>query len=111
MVNEKKKYEEYDLYYDDINKINEKILENKAKAKTKFEAITNLLEDSYKKHDYLKNKISIYNFNNKNIQFEKEEDAKNNIELLFNEEQKSKKNLGTLVDRLLIKKKENLNKS
>ena len=111
IVNEKKKYEEYDLYYDDINKINEKILENKAKAKTKFEAITNLLEDSYKKHNYLKNKISIYNFNNKNIQFEKEEDAKNNIELLFNEEQKSKKNLGTLVDRLLIKKKENLNKS
>ena len=106
LVNEKKNEEEYDLYYEDMNKINEKILQNREKEKTKFIVIKDLLEDSYKKKDYLKNKISIYN--NKMVQFEKESKEKKFLELFIREEGKKRDTLGTLVPRILLKKKENI---
>ena len=37
------------LYYEDINKINEEIRQKRIKEKNKFYEIKNLLEDSYKK--------------------------------------------------------------
>ena len=46
LVNDKRKDEEYDLYYEDINKVYEKILENREKEKSKFIEIKDLLEDS-----------------------------------------------------------------
>ena len=109
LVNDKRKDEEYDLYYEDINKVNEKILENREKEKSKFIEIKDLLEDSYKKKDYLKNKIASYN-KDRIIQLEKESKEKNNFEFFIKEEGKRKDNLGTLVPKLLIKKKENFNK-
>ena len=50
--------------------------------------------------------------NNKDriIQLEKESKEKNNFEFFIKEEGKRKDNLGTLVPKLLIKKKENFNK-
>ena len=109
LVNDKRKDEEYDLYYEDINKVYEKILENREKEKSKFIEIKDLLEDSYKKKDYLKNKIASYN-KDRIIQLEKESKEKNNFEFFIKEEGKRKDNLGTLVPKLLIKKKENFNK-
>ena len=49
LVNDRRKNGEYDLYYEDVNKINEKILQNRIKEKNKFIEIKDLLEDSYKK--------------------------------------------------------------
>ena len=109
LVNDKRKDEEYDLYYEDINKVYEKILENREKEKSKFIEIKDLLEDSYKKKDYLKNKIASYN-KDRIIQLEKESKEKNSFEFFIKEEGKRKDNLGTLVPKLLIKKKENFNK-
>ena len=105
LVNDKRKDEEYELYYEDTNKVYEKILQNRVKEKNKFNEIKNLLEDSYKKKDYLKNKISSYN-NKMKIQLEKESKEKNNLEFVVKEEGKRKDNIGTLVPRLLLKKKE-----
>lgn len=109
LVNDKRKDEEYELYYEDTNKVYEKILQNRVKEKNKFNEIKNLLEDSYKKKDYLKNKISSYN-NKMKIQLEKESKEKNNFEFVVKEEGKRKDNIGTLVPRLLLKKKEDFGK-
>ena len=68
-----------------------------------------MLEDSYKKKNYLKNKISSYN-NKMKIQLEKESKEKNNFEFVVKEEGKGKDNIGTLVPRLLLKKKEDFGK-
>ena len=110
LVNDKRKDEEYELYYEDTNKIYEKILQNRVKEKNKFNEIKNLLEDSYKRKNYLKNKISNYN-NKRMIQLEKESKEKNNIEFLIKEEEKRNDNIGTLVPRLLLKKKEDFRKN
>ena len=109
IINEKRKDDEYDLYYEDMNKVYENILENKVKEKSKFNEIENLLENSYKKKNYLKNKISSYN-NKMKIQLEKESKEKNNFEFVVKEEGKRKDNIGTLVPRLLLKKKEDFGK-
>ena len=109
LVNDKRKDEEYELYYEDTNKVYEKILQNRVKEKNKFNEIKNLLEDSYKKKNYLKNKISSYN-NKMKIQLEKESKEKNNFEFVVKEEGKRKDNIGTLVPRLLLKKKEDFGK-
>ena len=110
LVNDKRKDEEYELYYEETNKVYEKILQNRAKEKEKFNEIKNLLEDSYKKKDYLKNKISNYN-SKKMIQSQKESKEKNNFEFAIKEEGKRKDNIGTLIPRLLLKKKEDFKKN
>ena len=90
LVNDKRKDEEYELYYEDTNKVYEKILQNRVKEKKK-------------------NKISSYN-NKMKIQLEKESKEKNNFEFVVKEEGKRKDNIGTLVPRLLLKKKEDFGK-
>ena len=59
MVKEKRNDEEYDLYLEDINKINEQLEKKKIKEKEKLFEIENLLDDVYKKKRYLKNKLII----------------------------------------------------
>ena len=105
-VNDKRKEEEYELYYEDVNKEHETVVQNRMKEKTKFNEIKNMLEDSYKRKDFIKNKIEFYN-QNRLIQSEKELKEKNNFELLIKEEEKKdKENFGTLLPKLLLKKKE-----
>ena len=108
LVNDRRKNGEYDLYYEDVNKINEKILQNRIKEKNKFIEIKDLLEDSYKKKDYLKNKILDYK-NKRIIRLEKQSKEKNDIEF-FEEEGKKKDNFGTLVP-ILLRKKEDVKKN
>ena len=106
IINEKRKDDEYDLYYEDMNKVYENILENKVKEKSKFNEIENLLENSYKKKNYLKNKISNYN-KNKIILMENESKEKNNYDLIIKKEEEEKDdNIGTLVPALLKKKED-----
>ena len=106
IINEKRKDDEYDLYYEDMNKVYENILENKVKEKSKFNEIENLLENSYKKKNYLKNKISNYN-KNKIILMENESKEKNNYDLIIKKEEEEKDdNIGTLVPSLLKKKED-----
>ena len=106
IINEKRKDDEYDLYYEDMNKVYENILENKVKEKSKFNEIENLLENSYKKKNYLKNKISNYN-KNKIILMENESKKKNNYDLIIKKEEEEKDdNIGTLVPALLKKKED-----
>ena len=106
IINEKRKDNEYDLYYEDMNKVYENILENKVKEKSKFNEIENLLENSYKKKNYLKNKISNYN-KNKIILMENESKEKNNYDLIIKKEEEEKDdNIGTLVPALLKKKED-----
>ena len=105
LINDQRKEEEYDLYYEDLNKMNENILENRVKEKDKFNEIKNLLEHSYKKKDYLKNKISNYN-KNRIIQLENESKEKNNFELFVKKEEKKDINIGTLIPKLLKKKED-----
>ena len=105
LINDQRKEEEYDLYYEDLNKMNENILENRVKEKDKFNEIKDLLEHSYKKKDYLKNKISNYN-KNRIIQLENESKEKNNFELFVKKEEKKDINIGTLIPKLLKKKED-----
>ena len=105
IANDKTKNDEYDLYYEDINKINEKILENRLKEKDKFEKIQNLLEYSYKKKNYLKNKIMNYK-HNRITQLEKETKDKFNFDIFIKEKKNKKENNGNLVPKLLLKRKE-----
>ena len=106
----KRKEEEYDLYLENINKINEELEKKKIKEKEKLHEIENLLEDVYKKKDYLKNKINIYGFN-RIIEKDHEKYMKDNI--IFDDnyfllnEKKQEEHKGTLVQKLLFKKKEN----
>lgn len=97
------------LYYEDINKINEEIRQKRIKEKNKFYEIKNLLEDSYKKKDYLKNKILLYN-KNRIIEHQIEKDMeKKNMKFLFEEESNIKNNNGNLVHILLKNKYQNKN--
>ena len=97
------------LYYEDINKINEEIRQKRIKEKNKFYEIKNLLEDSYKKKDYLKNKILLYN-KNRIIEHQIEKDMeKKNMKCLFEEESNIKNNNGNLVHILLKNKYQNKN--
>ena len=109
LVKNKKKDEEYYLYLEDLNKINEKLEMKKVKEKEKLIQIENLLDDVYKKKNYLKNKIRNYS-NNRKLEIEKEEYIKNNM--VFNDdyflvnEKKEEEHKGTLVPKLLSQKEE-----
>ena len=105
-VNDKKKIDEYNLYHDDINKECENLVQNRLKEKIKFKKVKNLLEYSYKKKNYLANKIKNYN-RNRSIQKSKSYNEKNNLEIITNEVEDRGNNLGTLLPKLLSKKKEN----
>ena len=80
----------------------------KVKEKQKLNQIETLLDDVYKKKNYLKNKIRNYS-NNRKLEIEKEEYMKNNM--IFNDdyfllnEKKEEENKGTLVPKLLSQKK------
>jgi len=109
LVKNRKKDEEYYLYLEDLNKINEKLEMKKVKEKEKLNQIETLLDDVYKKKNYLKNKISNYS-NNRKLELEKEEYMKNNV--VFNDdyfllnEKKEEEHKGTLVPKLLSQKEE-----
>ena len=109
LVKNRKKDEEYYLYLEDLNKINEKLEMKKVKEKEKLIQIENLLDDVYKKKNYLKNKIRNYS-NNRKLEIEKEEYIKNNM--VFNDdyflvnEKKEEEHKGTLVPKLLSQKEE-----
>ena len=105
-VNDKKKIDEYNLYHDDINKECENLVQNRLKEKIKFKKVKNLLEYSYKKKNYLANKIKNYN-RSRSIQKSKSYNEKNNLEIITNEVEDRGNNLGTLLPKLLSKKKEN----
>ena len=105
-VNDNKKIDEYNLYHDAINKECENLVQNRLKEKEYFKKVKSLLEYSYKKKDYLTNKIN--NNNRKRyIQKSKSYNEKNNLEIITNEVEDRGKNLGTLLPKLLSKKKEN----
>ena len=108
-IKNRKKNEEYDLYLEDINKINEKIEKKKTKKKEKLNEIETLLDDVYKKKNYLKNKLKVYNYNNQ-IEKENEEYIKSNIVLdddyFLLDEKKKEEHKGSLVPTLLSKKEE-----
>ena len=109
IVKDKKKEEEYDLYLEDINKINEKLEKKKIKEKEKLYEIENLLDDVYKKKKYLKNKINNYSYN-RIIEKENEEYMKENVvfddEFFILDEKKTEEHKGTLIPKLLSKKEE-----
>ena len=109
IVKDKKKEEEYDLYLEDINKINEKLEKKKIKEKEKLFEIENLLDDVYKKKKYLKNKINNYTYN-RIIEQENEQYMKDNVifddEFFILEEKKPEEHKGILIPKLLSKKKE-----
>ena len=81
----------------------------KVKEKQKLNQIETLLDDVYKKKNYLKNKIRNYS-NNRKLEIEKEEYIKNNM--VFNDdyflvnEKKEEEHKGTLVPKLLSQKEE-----
>lgn len=108
-VKDKRKEEEFDLYLEDINKINEKLEKKKVREKEKFHEIEDLLDDVYKKKKYLKNKINNYNYN-RIIEKEYEKYMKDNF--VFNDEyfmlneKKSEEHKGTFIPKLLEKKEE-----
>ena len=108
-VKNRKKDEEYYLYLEDLNKINEKLEMKKVKEKQKLNQIETLLDDVYKKKNYLKNKIRNYS-NNRKLEIEKEEYMKKNM--VFNDdyfllnEKKEEEHKGTLVPKLLSQKEE-----
>ena len=109
LASEQRNEKEFELYYEDINKINEEIRQKRIKEKNKFYEIKNLLEDSYKKKDYLKNKILLYN-KNRIIEHQIEKDMeKKNMKFLFEEESNIKNNNGNLVHILLKNKYQNKN--
>ena len=108
-VKDKRKEEEYDLYLENINKINEELEKKKIKEKEKLHEIENLLEDVYKKKDYLKNKINTYEFN-RIIEKNHEQYMKDNVvfddDFFILDEKKQEEHKGTLVPRLILKKEE-----
>ena len=109
-VKEKREEEEYDLYLDNINKINEELEKKKVKEKEKLHEIENLVEDVYNKKIYLNKKINNYDLN-RIIEKDYEKYMKDNI--IFDDnyfllnEKKQEEHKGTLVQKLLFKKKEN----
>jgi hypothetical protein len=105
LVNDRRKEDEYNLYYEDVNKEYETIVQNRIKIKSNYNVVKNLLEDSYKKKNYLTNKIANYN-SDRPIKKNKSSNKKNNVELIINEETDKKESLGTLLPKLLAKKKE-----
>ena len=111
VVKDKRKEDEYDLYLEDINKINEKLEKKKLKEKEKLYEIENLLDDVYKKKKYLKNKINNYSYN-RIIEKEHEQFMKDNVEFddefFILDEKKPEEHKGTLIPKLLEKKAENL---
>ena len=106
LVNDKRKIDEYNLYHEEVNKEYENLVQNRIKEKTKFKKVKNLLEDSYKKKNYLANKIKNY-YRKRFIQKSKAYNEKNNLEIITNEDGERGTNLGTLLPKLLSKKKEN----
>ena len=110
IVKDKRKEEEYDLYLEDINKINEQLEKKKLKEKEKLYEIENLLDDVYKKKKYLKNKINNYSYN-RIIEREHEQFMKDNVvfddEFFILDEKKPEEHKGTLIPKLLGKKDEN----
>ena len=113
MIKEKRNDEEYDLYLEDIDKINEKLEKKKIKEKEKLFEIENLLDDVYKKKRYLKNKINNYSYN-RMIEKEYEQYMKENIvfddKFFILDDKKPEESKGTLIPRLLEKKDENSKK-
>ena len=110
VVKDKRKEEEYDLYLEDINKINEKLEKKKKKEKEKLIQIETLLDDVYKKKKYLKNKIKYYDYN-RIAEKEHEQYMKDNVvfddEFFILDEKKPEEHYGTLIPKLLEKKEEN----
>lgn len=110
IIKDKRKEEEYDLYLEDINKINEKLEKKKIKEKEKLYQIENLLDDVYKKKKYLKNKIKNYNYN-RIVEKEHDQYMKDNVvfedEFFILDEKKPEEHYGTLIPKLLEKKEEN----
>ena len=107
IVKDKRKDEEYDLYLEDINKINEKLEMKKIREKEKLFEIENLLDDVYKKKKYLKNKIKNYSYN-RAMEKEYEQYLKDNVffddKFFILDEKKAEENKGTLIPKLLSKK-------
>lgn len=107
---EKREEEEYDLYLDDINKINEELEKKKVREKEKLHEIENLVEDVYKKKIYLNKKLNNYDLNRINEK-EHEQYMKDNVIFDYNyfllNEKKQEEHKGTFIPKLLLKKKEN----
>ena len=105
-VKDKRKIDEYNLYHEEVNKEYENLVQKRIKEKTKFKKVKNLIEDSYKKKNYLTNKIKNY-YRKRFIQKSNAYNEKNNLEIITNEDGERGTNLGTLLPKLLAKKKEN----
>ncbi len=109
-IKDKRKEEEYDLFLENINKINEGLEKKKIEEKKKLHEVENLLDDVYKKKRYLKNKINIYRINRK-MEKEHEQYLKDNVvfgdDFFLLEEKKHEDNKGTFIPKLLLKKQEN----
>ena len=109
VVKYKDKKGEYQLFLEDINKINEGLVKKKVREKKKLIQIDNLLEYVRVKKYILKNKIDISNYN-RQLEKKKEDYLKKNVVVDENyfllDEKKPEEQKGALLPKLLAKRDE-----
>ena len=89
----------YNIYLNEINKLNETIVKHRAKERRKIDKIDILCEDDFRKKEYLKNKIDI--FNKRHKEAKNNDDFIINDDILFLNKNHQKNKIGTLLPKLL----------
>ena len=89
----------YNIYMDELNKINEKMGRLRAIERKKIDKIEILCDDGFKKKEYLKNRIDI--FNKRHKEAEKENNIIPNDDFYILNRNNEKNQIGSLLPKLL----------
>ena len=97
----------YDLYLNEMNRINQKMESRRSLERKKIDKIQTLCEDEFKKKEYLKNKIDICNKRHKEIN--KQKGIIPNDDFYIINRNNNKELLGTLLPKLLSSRNKCIN--
>ena len=97
----------YNLYLDEMNRINEKMGRRRVVQRKKIDKIQTLCDDEFKKKEYLKNKIDMFNQRHKEIK--KQNNLIPNDDFYIINKNNKQDLLGTLLPKLLSSRNKCLN--
>ena len=97
----------YNLYLNEMNRINERMEKRRNVQRKKIDKIQSLCDEGFKKKEYLKNKIDIYNKRHKEIK--KQKGIIPNDDFYIVNRNSKKEILGTLLPKLLSTRNKYIN--
>ena len=93
----------YNLYLDEMNRINEKMDRRRIVERKRIDKIQTLCDDGFKKKEYLKNKIDKYNKRHK--EYKEQDNLIPNDDFYIINRNNDKDQIGTLLPKLLSLRK------